>query len=114
MLIAFILHILFTALLLVVVDRAIEGIRIDGAGAAIIGALVLGLVNAIVRPILILLTLPLFILTLGLFLFVINAAMLMLTGALVPGFYVRDFKAALLGSLLFSILNLLVATLVNA
>ena len=114
MLIALILHILFTALLLAIVGRAIEGIRVEGAGAAIIGALVLGFVNALVRPILIVLTLPLTVLTLGLFLFVINALMLMLTGALVPGFYVRDFKAALLGSLLFSILNLLVAALVNA
>jgi putative membrane protein len=113
MLIAFILHILLTALLLVVVDRAIEGIRIDGAGAAIVGALVLGFVNAIVRPILIVLTLPLTILTLGLFLFVVNALMLMLTGALVPGFFVRDFKAALLGSLLFSVLNLLLVSLLR-
>ena len=113
MLIALILHILLTALLLVVVDRAIEGIRIDGAGAAIVGALVLGIMNAIVRPILIVLTLPLTVLTLGLFLFVVNALMLMLTGALVPGFYVRDFKAALLGSLLFSILNLLLASLLQ-
>src|SRR5262245_14614616 len=113
MLIAFILHLLVTALLLVIVDRAIEGIRIDGSGAAIVGALVLGIVNALVRPIIILLTLPLTLVTLGLFLLVINALMLMLTAAVVPGFYVRDFGSAFLGSVLLSVLNLLLAALMG-
>jgi putative membrane protein len=107
----FIVHVLLTALMLVIVDRAIEGIRIDDGGTAILAALVFGVVNAFVRPLLVVLTLPLTILTLGLFLFVVNALMLMLTSALVPGFHVRDFGSALLGSLLFSVLNVLVATL---
>jgi putative membrane protein len=111
LLVAFIVHILVTALLLVVVDRAMEGVRIESGGAAVVAALVLGIVNAFVRPLVILLTLPLTLITLGLFLFVINALMLMLTAAVVPGFWVRDFTAALLASVLFSVLNLLVAAL---
>jgi putative membrane protein len=111
MLLAFLVHVLLTALLLIVVDRAIEGISIDSGSTAIVAALVFGIVNALVRPLLILLTLPLTILTLGLFLFVINALMMMLTSALVPGFRVRDFTAALFGSLLFSVLNVLIAML---
>ena len=108
---AFVVHVLVTALLLVIVDRAVPGIRIEGGGTAIIAALVFGLVNALVRPLLVVLTFPLTVLTLGLFLFVINALMLMLTSALVPGFHVRDFTAALLGSLLLSVLNVLLAML---
>ena len=112
MLIAFVVHVLLTALLLAVVARIVPGIRIDGAGPAILGALVLGIANAIVRPILILLTLPLTVLTLGLFLFVINALMLLLVGKVVRGFTVDGFGAALLGSVVLSLLNLLLVVLV--
>jgi putative membrane protein len=106
--VAFLLHLVLTAGALLIVARVIGGIHVSGFGAALIGALVLGIVNAIVRPIMILLTLPLTILTLGLFLFVINALMLWLVAALVPGFRVRGFGAALLGSLLLTLLNILI------
>ena len=105
----FLTHLLLTALLLVLVANLVPGIRVTGFVAALLGALVLGLVNAFVRPLAILLTLPLTILTLGLFLFVVNAFMLMLAAALVPGFSVRGFGSALLGSLVLSLLNLGVA-----
>lgn len=104
----FLLHLVLTAGALLIVARLVGGVHVGGFGSALIGALVLGLVNAIVRPIMILLTLPITILTLGLFLFVINALMLWLVAALVPGIRISGFGAALLGSLLLTLLNLLI------
>ncbi len=80
-------------------------LRVDGFWAALISALVLGVVNAVVRPIIVFLTLPLTILTLGLFLLVINGLLLGLVALLVPGFHVNGFWGALLGSLLISIVS---------
>lgn len=108
---AFLLHLLLTAGALLIVARLVSGVFVGGFGSALIGALVLGLVNAVVRPIMIVLTLPLTILTLGLFLFVINALMLWLMAAIVPGIRIRGFGAALLGSLLLTLLNLLIGLL---
>jgi putative membrane protein len=107
-----ILHVVVTAVLLFVVGRIVSGIEVRDARAALIGALVLGIANAIVRPVLVLLTLPFTILTLGLFLFVVNALMLMLAAAFVDGFKVRGFGPALAGSVLLSLLNLAVAVIV--
>ena len=104
-------HLVVSAALLLLVSQIIDGIRVEGAGAALLAALVLGLVNAVVRPIAVLLTLPLTILTFGLFLLVVNAFMLQLTALLVPGFEVRGFGAAFWGSVLFALLNLLVSRL---
>lgn len=111
---AFLLHLVLTAGALLLVAHLVSGVHVSGFGSALFGALVLGLVNAIVRPIMILLTLPLTILTLGLFLFIVNALMLWLVAALTPGIQVRGFGAALLGSLLLTLLNLLIARLVVA
>lgn len=108
---SFLVHLVATALLLSLVARIVRGIHIDGAGAALLGALVLGVVNAIVRPLMVLLTLPLTIITLGLFLLVVNALMLQLVAAVVPGFRVKGFGPAFWGSLLLSVLNLLVDAL---
>lgn len=107
--IQFVLHLIVTAILLFVVGKIVAGIEVRDARAALLGALVLGIANAVVRPILVLLTLPLTVLTLGLFLFVINALMLMLAAAIVDGFKVRGFGTALIGSVLLSLLNLAVA-----
>jgi len=104
----FLLHLVVTAILLFVVGKIVAGIEVRDAKAALWGALVLGIANAIVRPVLVLLTLPLTIITLGLFLFVLNAVMLMLAAALVDGFKVRGFGSALIGSVLLSVLNLVV------
>jgi putative membrane protein len=85
----------------------VPGITLPSFGRAMIVAVVLGLLNAILRPILVLLTLPITILTLGLFLIVINALMLMLAGELVKNFEVAGFGAALLGSLVISVVHLI-------
>lgn len=108
----FILHIVLTAVALLVVGNLVSGIDINGIGYALVAAVILGVVNAFVRPVMVVLTLPLTIVTLGLFLLVVNALMLWLASALVPGFYVSGFFPALLGSLLLTILNLLIARLV--
>ena len=74
--------------------------------SALIAAAVLGLLNAVVRPILVLLTLPVTVITLGLFLFVINALMFWVAASLLTGFEVSGFVAALIGSLIYSVLQL--------
>jgi len=102
-------HILVTAILLFVVGKIVAGIEVRDAKAALLGALVLGLTNALVRPVLVFFTLPFTIITLGLFLFVINAVTLMIAAAFVDGFKVRGFGPALMGSLLLSLLNLAVS-----
>ena len=107
--IQFAVHLLVTAGLLVVVGKMISGIEVEDATAAFVGALVLGFANAVIRPILVALTLPITILTLGLFLWVVNALMLQLAAAVVPGIEVKGFKVALLGSLLLGMLNLVVS-----
>ena len=86
--------------------------RADGYMAAIAAAFVLGLVNAIVRPILVLLTLPVTVVTLGLFLLVINGLMLWLVTAIVPGFHVGGFFGAVAGSILISIVSWVLTRLV--
>jgi putative membrane protein len=91
----------------------VNGIHVDGFGYALLAALVLGIVNFLVRPILILITLPVTILTLGLFLIVVNALMLKLTSALVSGFHVVGFIPALIGAVLLGLLNLIVSALMH-
>jgi putative membrane protein len=106
-------HLLVSALLLWLVSQIVTGIHIANFGYALLAALVLGVVNFLVRPILIIVTLPITIITLGLFLIVINALMLMLTGAIVPGFQVSGFGAALLGGLLLGLFNLAASAILN-
>jgi putative membrane protein len=107
----FIAHLLVTAVLIFLLGRMVSGIRVRDGKAALIGALVLGIANAIVRPILVLLTLPVTILTLGLFLLVVNALMLALAAALVEGFEIEGFGAALWGSLVLAVMNFFVGLL---
>lgn len=83
----------------------LPGVSIRSIGAALVAALVLGLINAIVRPILVVLTFPITIVTLGLFIFILNALLVLLTSAIVPGFQVQSFLWALLFSLVFSIVS---------
>jgi putative membrane protein len=87
------------------------GVTVDSFFAAAIAALVLGLVNAVVRPLLIILTLPATLLTLGLFLFVINALLFWFVAEIVQGFRVTGFMAALIGSVLYSLITLLTSWL---
>ncbi|MGD0232244.1 MAG: phage holin family protein [Syntrophorhabdales bacterium] len=92
----------------------LPGVAVRSLGAAIVTALVLGLINAIIRPILILLTFPLTILTLGLFIFILNALLVLLTSAIVSGFEVRGFWWALLFSLVFSAVSFVLHRIVPA
>jgi putative membrane protein len=86
-----------------IATRWVSGIRIDDARTLVLAGVVLGVVNAIVRPIAVILTFPLTILTLGLFLLVVNAGMLGLTAWLLHGFHVSGFRAALLASVIVSV-----------
>lgn len=113
MLILFLTHLILTAALLLVVANLVAGIEVDGWGPAVLGALVLGLANALVRPLMILLTLPLTALTFGLFLLVINGLMLQMTAALTPGLRVSGCGSAILGSIVLSLLNFGIAVLLG-
>lgn len=102
-----ILRVLTTALALLVAAQFIPGITIDGLYTAIIAAVILGLLNLIARPILIVLTFPITLLTLGLFIFVINAALFLFAASFIDGFAVAGFLPALIGSLLVSLASAL-------
>jgi len=106
-------RVLLNAVALLVAAWLVPGVEITGAAAAVLAGLLLGVVNALVRPVLLLLTLPFTLVTLGLFIFVVNAVCFALTAALVPGFRLSGFLAALFGSIVVSlvswILNALVA-----
>jgi putative membrane protein len=101
----FILRILVTAVVVVFLAKFLPGVAVAGYLTAIIVALVLALLNLIVKPILILLTLPVTIVTFGLFLIVINAIIILLADAFVEGFDVNGFWIAVLFSLLLSIIQ---------
>jgi putative membrane protein len=83
--------------------RLVGGIAIEGTGTLLLAALLLGLVNAVVRPVLVVLTLPITVITLGLFLWVINAGMLLLVSRLLRDFTIASFGNALLGALIVSV-----------
>jgi putative membrane protein len=93
---------------LVLVAHLYPGVKVNSFASALVAALVLGLLNTLVRPILILLTLPVTLLTLGLFLFVINALMFWAAASVLEGLYVTGFWAALVGSLLYSLCALVI------
>jgi putative membrane protein len=107
------LHWLISAASLLIVANVVSGIQVDTFGAALIAALVYGLISVTLGLLLKLVSLPLILLTLGLFWFVINALMLQLAGALVPGFRVRGFFAAFVGALLLSIVQWLLSWLLH-
>lgn len=96
----FLVRTLISGVGLWIASRLVPGIRFDDPGSLILAALLLGIINAVVRPIAIILTLPITILTLGLFLLIINAAMVALVAGLLPGFHVRGFGAAFLTALI--------------
>ncbi|HEU4949308.1 MAG TPA: phage holin family protein [Candidatus Deferrimicrobiaceae bacterium] len=87
-------------------------ISADGVMAALVAAFVLGLVNAVVRPLFVLLTLPITVVTLGVFLLVINGLLLLLVAAIVPGFHVNGFLGAVAGSILISVVSWVLTMLV--
>ena len=102
-----------SALAVWLVSRVVPGVSVHGAGAALIAALVIGFVNATLGLFLKIITFPLTLLTFGLFWFVINAAMLELASAIVPGFEVRSFGAAFIGAIVLSLVNMLLRWLIE-
>ena len=90
-----------------------SGIHVNGFGSALFAALVLGILNAFFRPILFILTLPINVLSLGLFTFVINAVLLLMTSGVIGGLVVDGFGSALFGSLIISLVSLLLSSFVS-
>ena len=93
------------ALALLAVAYLLPGINVDGFTSALIAALVLGLINTLIRPLLILLTLPITVLTLGLFILIINGLLFWFAGSVLRGFEVSGFWVGVMGALLYSILS---------
>ncbi len=92
-------------LALIIAGSLIPGIRIESMAMGIVATGILGVVNAIIRPVVLVLTLPINVLTLGLFTLIINAAMLELVAYVVPGFFIESFSAAFLGALVISLIS---------
>jgi putative membrane protein len=102
---------IINALALLALPWIVPSVQVASFGTALIIALVLGLINAILRPLLILLTLPVTLLTLGLFIFVINALLFQLAGNLIEGFSVGGFWPALFGSIVYSLISWVLSSL---
>ena len=107
-LLPFLFHWGITALSLWAASHVFRGLHFDGGRALLLSALLLGLANAIVRPVLVLLTFPLTLITFGVFLLVINALMLMLVARLVRGFTIAGFGTAFLASIFIGVLSLVI------
>jgi Predicted membrane protein len=98
-------NILLTALIIYVISNVFPGIKVQSFGTAVIVAVILGVLNALIRPIALLLTLPINILTLGLFTFVVMGAMVWLTTQIVPGFTVTNFWWCILFAIILAVFN---------
>ena len=98
---------------IILTSYLVDGIYVASFFSALFAALVLGILNALFRPVLIVITLPINILTLGLFTFLINALLLKMVSGVVPGFYVYGFWSAVFGSLIISLVSWLLSSFVN-
>lgn len=107
------LHWILNALAIILVSRLVPGFQISGFGAALIAALVVGLINATLGFVIKVITFPLSVLTLGIFWLIINAVMLELASVLVPGFKILSFGAAFWGSIVLSIINMIFRALTS-
>jgi putative membrane protein len=107
------LHWVLNAVAIILVSRLVSGFQISGFGAALIAALVVGFLNATIGFVIKVITFPLSIITLGIFWLVINAGMLELASMLVPGFRILGFGAALWGSIVLSIINMIFRALTS-
>lgn len=103
---------LLTTVAILIVPHLISGVRVDSLGTALWAAAILGILNALIRPVLFLLTLPLTILTLGLFILVINALMFQLAGALASGLHVDSFWSAFFASIIVSLVSWIMSSVV--
>ncbi|MGN6388914.1 MAG: phage holin family protein [Burkholderiaceae bacterium] len=106
------LHWIINAIALVVVPVLMQSVQVDSFGAALLAALVLGLVNTLIRPVLLLLTLPVTVVTLGLFIFVVNGLLFWLVASVVGGIHVAGFWSAVGGALVYSIISWGLSTLI--
>ena len=113
MIVRFLLAWLVNTLALIAVAYLMPSITVSSFGAALLAALMLGLVNAIVRPVLVLLTLPVTILTLGLFIFVLNGLLFWMVASWLEGFHVAGFWSGVFGAILFSLVSWLLSALVQ-
>ena len=104
---------ILNAVALLVVAYVLPGIVVASFGSAMLAALVLGLINSLVKPVLILLTLPITVVTLGLFLLVLNALMFWMAGAILKGFQVNGFWWAVGGAILYSLISGFLSNLIN-
>ena len=105
---------LLSAAALLAVAYLYSGVQVTSFGSALIAAFVIGLFNMLLRPVLVVLTLPVTVVTLGLFLFVINALMFWSAAGVLPGFHVSGFLAALLGSLIYSVFGIVIDSAVES
>ena len=103
---------LVNALALIAVAYLMPGVSVASFGSALVAALVLGLINAVVRPVLVLLTLPVTLVTLGLFIFVLNGLLFWMVGAWLEGFEVAGFWSGVFGAILFSLVSWALSALV--
>ena len=103
---------LINAAALFALPYLMHSIQIESLGAALFAALVLGLINALIRPVLLFLTFPVTLVTLGLFILVINGLMFWMAATLVPGFHVDGFWSAVIGAILYSIISWALSTLI--
>ena len=101
----FLLRLLLNGIAIIIAAWFVPGVYLGGIVPALLAGAILGFVNALVRPILLLLTLPFTLITLGLFIFVVNAICFALTAALVPGFEISGFFAALFGAIIVSLVS---------
>lgn len=99
----FLLTWLLTAIALIITAKIVPGFKVDSFAAALVASVILGLVNAFVKPILVVLTLPITFITFGLFLFVVNALTILIAGNITSGFHVAGFIPALIGSIVLTI-----------
>jgi putative membrane protein len=109
----FLLRVVVNALAIMLAASIVPGIAVDGLVSALAAAVLLGLINAFVRPVLLILTLPITLLTLGLFLLVLNGFCFWLVAWLVKGFHVAGFGSALLGALVVSVVSWIVTALIS-
>ena len=109
----FLIRLFLNALALFIVSTVIPGIEVRGVLPALSAAFILGIVNAVVRPVILLLTLPLTIMTLGLFVPLLNAALLKLVSLMIEGFEVHGFWSAVFGAILLSLISGLLNLLIN-
>lgn len=111
---SWLIHIVVNAVAIIAVGALFESVHIDGVGGALLAAFILSILNAIVRPILVILTLPITVISLGLFLFVINGITLVLTDALLGGtFEIDGFGMAILAAIIISLINLVLNSLIK-